>query len=337
MGHRPTDSDTGDSADDGVIGEIAGAETDQPASEETSEGGSLSRWRRRRIIIGCLLAVLGAFLGGAAAVLVGRGQAERPADEEVVTAEGIPLNRLTFSPTPERPRETPDIIAAETEFIYCFYELGGVPRDAQLAAQWSHDGEELGEVELHNHQRDAEVDHARGRFELRHPPEDGRIGFRSGVYELELSAVEFPEVVAVASFVVLPRAARILQGGGDPEGPPVIRSLRTAHDVSDEGEPIGAATSFRPDVGRIYAVFEYEGIMPGAVVTARWHYAATEIERARSEISIPSPRGTARTWLATGRSDLLPPGSYRVAIHLGDEEEALASVGFTVDESAPRN
>ena len=339
MDDRPTDEGAEDSTDDQVIGEIEGA--DDVTSPPSRHAGDDSRQRRRRsIVIGCLLALLGGILGGAVALFIGaRGADDRPQDQvEVASADAIPMNRLLFSAAPQRPTVTPDIIPAETEIVYCHYELGRLPADAQLEGSWWRDGEALEELPVHNLQRDPDTDHAKGRFELRSPPEDGSIGFRSGVYEVELSAIGHSEVTARGSFVVLPRAAQILQGGGEPEGPPVIRSLRTARDVGEEGEPIGAATQFPTDVGRVVAIFEYHGIAPGSVFTGRWYIADTEIEPARSELAIPAASGWAEVWLATGETDELPPGPYRVAIHLGDDDEALASIGFTIaDETGQSN
>lgn len=331
MDDRPQDDNEIDEAgDEGIIGEIEAVEAGEPAREERPDRAP-GRWRRRSIVIGCLLALLGGIIGGGVAVIVGLGPVDEPEHAAEVAPDTIPANRLIFSPTPHRPTATPDIIAAETELVYCFYEMGRLPAGAELVGEWWLDGEPLGDLPVQNLQRDEEVEHARGRFELRSPPEDGSIGFRPGIYEVEVTSPHHPEVSARASFVVLPRAARILQGGGEPEGPPVIRSLRTARDVTDDGEPIDATTVFPPNVGRIYAVFEYGGITPGAVLTARWHIADTEIERARSEVAIPAARGWAQVSLTTGPSDLLPPGPYRVSIHLGDETDPLASVGFNIE------
>ncbi len=334
MDEQPkNDERNGPTADDGIIGGIDPVD----AGDEASGAERVRRpglWRRRTIVVGCLLAILGLLLGGGIALMIGRQTAEAP--RERIDSDPEPaatVNRLIFSPAPDRPEATPDIIPAETAAVYCFFELGRLPADAELEAQWWGDGEALGDLPLEDLQREQDVHHASGRFTLRSPAETEGT-FAPGIYEVEVRGVHQVEVSVRSSFVVLPQGARILQGGGEPEGPPVIRSLRTATDVTEEGEPVGAATDFPPDVGRICAVFEYRGITPGAVLTARWHLGDMEIERARTEIAIPDSSGWAEVWLSTGEADRLPPGPYQVAIHLGDEAEPLASVGFTISSDA---
>lgn len=332
--------------DAGILGEIEGGEP----QEETPEAEGRRPRRRRSRMIGCLLAVLGALAGGGLALWISRGAIlDTPADDEQVVAPAeeaveLPANRLVFSPTPERPDQTPDIISAETDVIYCFYDMGRLPADAPLSGSWSLEGEPLGELALDQHQRDEDADHARGRFVIYPPTEpeaesgaardaaetapDAPSGFPPGIYEVELTSPEYPEVTAVASFVAVPRAAQVLQGGGEPEGPPVIRSLEIATGVTEAGEPVGQSTTFPVDVDRITAVFSYRGITPGAVLTVRWYAGDLELTRARTEVAVTAAEGWAEAWLEVGGDDTLPPGEYRVSVHLGDEDEPLARTGF---------
>jgi len=330
--------------DEGVLGEI---EPEQPEDDgQVAEPQPRARRRSRSRLIGCLLALLGALAGAGVGLWIA---SDRPADrpeppenEVLAPAEApdaLPENRIVFSPTPERPEATPDIISAETQVIYVFYELGRVPEDAPLTGTWSHEGDALGELELTGLRRDEGVDHARGRFEL-HPPateadgesaEGGAAGFPPGIYEVELTSPDYPDVTATGSFVALPRAAQVLAGGGEPEGPPAIRSLATATGVNEEGEPVGAASTFPSDVGRITTVFTYAGIAPGSVLTVRWFAGDDEIEAARTEIPINAAEGWAESWLETAEGETLPAGNYRVTVHLGDDEKPLASTGFSVE------
>ncbi len=349
--------DAADAPEDGVLGEIAPEEEAEPAPPDEEP----RRPRRRRSrTIGCMLALLGALAGAGLGVWFGRDALfnRQPAGNEGIVMpapepEGeTAANRLVFSPTPERPNETPEIISAETELIWCFYDLASLPADAPLTATWSHEGEPLGDFALVEHEAEPGADHARGRFAIHPPPTtvppateapanaaaaQPAAGFASGIYEVELTSPEYPDVVAEASFVALPRAAQILQGGGEPEGPPVIRSLQTATGVTEAGEPTGLSTTFPADVGRIMTVFGYAGIMPGSVVTVRWDFGDKEVTRARAEIAITSAEGRGEAWLETGGGDMLPAGEYRVSVHFGDEHEPLATTSFaiTAPDAAP--
>jgi hypothetical protein len=344
MDHQPHEDAESDEAsgseepsDTGVIGEIAGEE---PAGSQPS-AQLQRRSRRRSRLIGCLLALLGALLGGALAFWFSRDALiDRPAEQTAVAPADearLPANRLVFSPTAERPADTPEIISAEADTIYCFYDLGRLPADAALQATWAHEGRALGDLQLSDHQPDETADHARGRFII-HPPEtdDGPDGaaFAPGIYEVRVTSPDHPEVTAEGSFVALPRAAEILQGGGDPEGPPAIRSLQTAADVTDDGEPVDPASTFPADTRRITAVFTYEGIAPGSVLTIKWHTGDRELTRARGEIPITAANGRAEAWLDVGGEDSLPLGEYRVSVHLGDDPQPLATTGFEVVEAS---
>jgi hypothetical protein len=323
-------------APDGVIGEIQREEPREPEPAFTEPRHRKPRSR----MIGCLLALLGALAGAGLAVWYSRDTAQQPpvnAELAAPAAEGGPSARLLFSPTPERPDETPEIISSETEMIWVFYELPGIPATASLSGIWSHEDHELGELPLDQLEPEPAAQHATGRFVV-HPPEGdaASVGFPPGIYRVTLTSPDHPDLAVEASFVALPRAAQILQGGGEPEGPPAIRSLQTATGVSDAGEVVGATSVFAPDAGRILAVFSYEGIVPGSVLEVRWYIEETELTAAASEIAISAPRGRGEAWLETSPDERLPEGSYRVAVHLGDEAEPLATTGFAVSsEAAP--
>ncbi len=353
MTDQPPPDDTAAEADEdqGVIGEIPGADEGEPAPPPAGPG----RRRRRPWVVGCFLALLGVMLGAAVALLVARRPAQR---EEISTPPQGPAStrayetRLLFSPTPRRPERTPDIIPAESRVVYCFYELSRVPSDAPLSARWWHEGEELGPLELRDLERAPDADHALGRFSIYpptgggdeaaevEPPGGGQAesaapsGFATGVYEVELTSSEVPDVSARDSFMALPNAAKILAGGGEPAGPPVIRSLQTCAGVSEDGEPVDPAAAF-PGDGRIYVAFTYAGVTPGAVLTVRWWAGDTELTDARTEVAVSAEEGRGQAWLEVGEGQQLPPGDYRVSVHLGDEGEALAQTGFTVTAAPP--
>ncbi len=339
----PEDEDTGQESDQGIIGEIPPVEADEEEAGARDRPRPPGRRRRSRTI-GCVLALLGALLGAGVALVIGRGggnEGEPARGPDMAAPVDSYLTRLTFSATPERPEQTPEILPAEADVIYCFYELSRVSPDAPLSARWSYDGRDLGELPLRDHQPDRDAEHASGRFSIVPAESDegadvegdaeGGAGFPRGVYEVEMTSPSQPDVIAQASFVALPRAAKILQGGGEPEGPPLVRSLNTAMGVGEDGKPVGATTTFEADSGRIYAAFEYAGVPPGAVLTVRWHFADTELERARAELPVSAAEGRGQAWLEVGEGEELPAGEYRVSVHLGDEDEELATSGFTVE------
>lgn len=346
--------------EEGVIGAIPGPPegTEEPIEEPEEERPAP---RRRPWVLGCLLAILGVLLGGAVALLAGRGCGAESPDDSIIPLPrpGSYDTRLVFSAGPEEPTATPDIIPAETSVVFCFYRLNRVPPDAALTAKWWHDGEELGALELRDLRPDESAEHAAGRFTIyppklpapaaeapagarepagpaaTAPPGASTTVFPPGIYEVELTTPAQPDVVARGSFVALPRAAKILQGGGEPAGPPAVRSLTTAAGVGDDGKPIGPTAIFPPSVDRVYAVFEYAGVPPGAVLTARWFIEGTELVAARTEIPVTAERGTARAWLEVGGGANLPDAQYQVRVYLGDEDDPLASSGFRISASAP--
>jgi len=348
----PDDSSAEPEEDEGVIGEIPASDAGEPAEAPPAE----PRRRRRPWVVGCFLALLGVVLGATVALVVARRPAER---EEISTPPQAPApteaydTRLLFSPTSERPERTPDVIPAESAVVYCFYELSRVAPDAPLSARWWHEGEELGPLELRDLERTPDASHALGRFSIYPPagaggdapaeavevesPADAQeasapaAGFATGVYEVELTSSDVPDVSARDSFMALPNAAKILAGGGEPAGPPVVRSLQTSRGASEDGEPVDPSTTF-PGDGRIYVVFTYAGVTPGAVLTVRWWAGETELSDARTEVAVTAEEGRGQAWLEVGEGQQLPPGDYRVTVHLGDEEEALAQTGFTVTE-----
>ncbi len=327
---RPND------ADEGVIGEIVPAAEDVKPEAPAEERGPRGR-RRRSVAIGCLLALLGVLAGGGVALWLSRRGGERAAPDaaEVGPVPEQLVSRVVFSPTPQKPATTPEIIPAETDVVYCFYELSRVPAHAPLEARWWHRDRSLGDLALRDHRREPDATHAAGRFAI-YAPDGGpeRNGFAAGVYVVELSSPARPDLSVRATFMALPRAAKILQGGGEPEGPPAIRSLQTAAGVADDGRAVEPRSSFASDAERICAVFEYDGVPPGAVLTVRWYAGASEIERARAELPVSEAKGFGQAWLEVGEGGPLPPMQYRVSVHLGDEPEPLASTGFRIEESA---
>ncbi|MGM0493626.1 MAG: hypothetical protein ACQER1_11780 [Armatimonadota bacterium] len=336
---RAEDPQTDDAeTEDGVLGEIS---PEEPEERPPAEEAPRPRRRQRSRMIGCLLALLGALAGGGVAWWVsydGGGNQDASSSQETVHSEEAASARLVFAPTPARPDETPEIISAETSVIYCFYELGGVPADAPLSAEWSHDGEFLGELPLSDHRPADDVEHARGHFTV-HPPADRNVSdgdeddvpsFPPGIYEVQLTSPDYPDITAAGSFVALPRAARVLQGGGDVDGPPLIRSLQTATGVTEDGQPVDRMSAFPPDTDRITAVFSYSGVPAGSVLTVRWYADDREITDARSDIPVNAAEGWAEAWLETDPDQTLPPGEYRVSVHLGDDDEPLGSTGFLV-------
>ncbi|MGC9316604.1 MAG: hypothetical protein ACP5KN_01040 [Armatimonadota bacterium] len=343
---RESPEETGnEERDEKVVGEIRGEE---PQTEPRPEAPRPGRRpiRGRSVAIGCLLAILGALVGGGVAYVVSQRGADEPDQApagELPPVEGEVENRVLFSPTPRRPEHTPDIIPSETGEIFCFYELVGAPADAEVVARWWHEGAPLGGLPLRDHQRTEGSDGAAGRFTIIPPAsvqergetdgETGQAAFPPGIYEVEVTSAGDPHASARGSFVALPQAAKILAGGGEPEGPPVIRSLRLAADVSDDGSPIRPASEFGPDVGRIHAVFRYAGVVSGSVFIVRWYCEGTELEDARTELAVTAAEGWTNAWLDVQDGEL-PEGRYRVAVHLGEEPEPLASVGFTVTSAS---
>lgn len=344
MNDQPRQDNEKQQRDEQVIGEI-GADEARPELEPEAPSPRRRSLRRRSVAIGCLLAILGALLGAGVAYVVsqreGQEPPERPAAE--LAPVGEVENRVLFSPTPQRPAHTPDLIPAETAEIFCFYELAGTSPEAEVESRWWHEGEPLGDLPLRDHQRTGESERAAGRFTIippgaeHEPGERGtdadQASFPPGIYEVELTSPGHPDAWARGSFVALPETAKILAGGGEPHGPPVIRSLQLAADVSDDGSPIRPAFEFQSSVRRIHAVFRYDGVVPGSVFIVRWYCQGTELEDARTELAVTAARGWTNAWLDAAGGEL-PQGRYRVAVHLGDEPEPLASAGFKVTSGA---
>jgi len=275
---------------------------------------------------------------------------------------------MVFSPTPERPEHTPEIITAESPVIYCFYEHSRLPADAVLRARWWHEGKDLGELPLRDHQRGpqpaasavpaagaagpdaapltaadaspppAAPTHAVGRFSIYPPPGQGTSkAFAPGIYEVELTPVGREDLAWRASFVLLPRAAKILQGGGPPDAPLLITDLQVAPQAGDDGRPINPTTTFPADIRRIYVCFRYQGMTPGGSLTVRWHFGYLELPRLREELPISTSQGWATAWMERTGAEPFVPGGYRVTVHLGDDERPLAALGFTIQPaSAPQ-
>lgn len=330
----PDDRDDHD--DDGVIGSIAPAE-DTTDADGASAAPSPVRRRRRGPLTTLALAVLGGLAGAALAVLWGMGVFDRGGEKsEVAPPEPPPIveaghhaERVLFSPDPERPDATPDIITAESPQVYCFYEHTRLPADAKLRARWWFAGKELGELELLDQVSDEGGEdvssHLLGRFTI--PAPEG--GFQAGVYEVALSCAE-GGVTWRGSFLALPRAAKVLEGGGPPDAPVRIVDLQTALGAAEDGSPLDVASEFAADTPRIHACFQYEGMAPGAVLVVRWHFQGRELSAARSELTVAASNGWGDAWLERGGEASFARGEYRVTVHLGEEERSLASVGFVV-------
>ncbi len=335
------------SADDGVIGKIA--PTDGAPPPQTPDESSQRGRRGRPLATTLLLAGLGALLGALLAILwslgiIGGGD---PADTAPVVVDerppvldvsaGDPTERILFAPVPERPDVTPDIITAESPTVYCFYEHSRLPADVSLTAHWFHEGSELGELELRDLKTGAaamaddgpDPTHAAGRFAI--PAPEG--GFASGVYEVELSAPDHGELTWRGSFFALPRAAKILEGGGETDEPLVITALATALEVNDDGSPTDPVNEFAAEAPRIYACFRYTGMAAGGSLTVRWYGGDVELESARSELPVATADGWGQAWLDRP-GDEFPVGDCRVTVHLGEDDQALASVGFSIVDVA---
>ncbi len=334
--------------DPGILGEIARAAEAAEAATEADQRDDRERRRGARrprsIVLGCILAVLGVLLGAGIALLVSRSGGEEP-DRTRTSAPPAVVDgrsRLVFATTPERPPETPDIIPVTTDHVYCFYELAGAAPDAPLAARWWHDGAPLGSLPLRDHQPDPDAEYATGRFAIA-PPErpageetsqTPAGNFPPGLYEVEVAVRDRPDIAVRESFMALPGAAKILSGGGEPEGPPVVRELHFATELDDEGQPVDPRSTFPPTVDRIYVAFRYAGVPPGAALTVRWWGPSGESEIASREIAVTSSEGWANAWLDAEGGDL-PAVDYRVTVHLGSETDPIASAGFSVTEDAP--
>ena len=322
-----------DDRDDDVIGSIPPAE-DVPRAPSPVEPPSRDRKRRRSPGVTAGLMVLGGLVGAALAVLWGTGVFDRASeDSDVLPPEPPPVveaanhvERVLFSPDPERPEVTPDIITAESPLVHCFYEHTRLPADAKLRARWWLAGEELGELELLDQvSSEDSPDHLLGRFTI--PAPEG--GFEAGVYEVALACAE-GGVTWRGSFLALPRAAKVLEGGGPPDAPVRITDLQTALGSAEDGSPLDVASEFAADASRVHACFRYEGMSPGGVFVVRWHFEERELTAARAELTVAASSGWGDAWLERGGEGLFARGEYRVTVHLGEEERPLASVGFVV-------
>jgi hypothetical protein len=327
---RPTD----DQPDEPVIGRIEppGDDGDQAEPERPERP---RRRRRRSLAIGCWLALLGGLLGGGIALRLGTGREEPPPETSAPTrAHAEYVAELIFSAAIKRPDKTPDILPAEAEAVYCFYEFSRLAPDAKLKGKWWREGKLIGELSPETHQL-ADKEHAAGWFAIPRPageaPSEQEAAFAAGIYEVEVTSPADPGFSVRASFVMLPRAAKILAGGGEPDRPLQIRDLQTASAVTDDGKPSEVRRSFPPDADRIYACFSYAGMPPGSTLSARWHYEGIELASARAEWAVQGSEGRGHAWLDPGEDQRLPEGGYHVTLHLGDDPEPLASLGFRVE------
>ncbi len=329
----PDDRDNHD--DDDVIGSIPPAE-EAPAAAASSEPPPRDGKRRRSPGATAALMVLGGVVGAALAVLWGMGVFDRspeapdqsPPEPPPVAADTGHAERVLFSPTPERPETTPEIITAESPLVYCFYEHTRLPADAKLRVRWWLAGKELGEIQLLDQMADEDSpDHLRGRFMIL-PPDSGT-EFASGVYEVALACAE-GGVTWRGSFLALPRAAKVLEGGGPPDAPVRIADLQTALGAAEDGSPLDVTSEVSADASRIHACFQYQGMSPAGVLVVRWHFQERELTAARSELTVAASSGWGDTWLERGGDGQFARGEYRVTVHLGEDERAIASVGFEV-------
>jgi hypothetical protein len=165
----------------------------------------------------------------------------------------------------------------------------------------------------------------RGRFTI--PAPEG--GFEAGVYEVALSCAE-GGVTWRGSFLALPRAAKVLEGGGPPDAPVRITDLQTALGAAEDGSPVDVVSELSADAARVHACFRYEGMSPGGVLVVRWDFEERELTAARAELTVAASSGWGDAWLERGGEGLFACGEYRVTVHLGEEERPLASVGFVV-------
>jgi len=69
---------------------------------------------------------------------------------------------------------------------------------------------------------------------------------------------------------------------------------------------------------------------PGGALVVRWDFQGRELTAARSELTVAASSGWGDAWLERGGEGQFARGEYRVTVHLGEEERALASVGFVV-------
>ncbi|GAB4370707.1 MAG: DUF2914 domain-containing protein [Deltaproteobacteria bacterium] len=96
-----------------------------------------------------------------------------------------------------------------------------------------------------------------------------------------------------------------------------------------ERTPEGTATTFPPEVGRIYAFTRVVGMESPGTVTHRWVYGGDTVAEVSLEVNSPS----WRTWSS---KEILPEqtGEWKVEI-LDGAGNVLATLPFTVGAAAP--
>lgn len=230
-------------------------------------------------------------------------------------------DRFIFSPTPDFPSASPDLLASRLPAVYFFYDLPRLNVSAPPKITWSRDGHSLGSVPpssittgLAGPQTATVV--------LR--PPDGAL--KPGIYEVELA---FPTVHLAASFVAADDAAAIMAQPTPRDAELKISEAATASAIDRTGRPVGARTSFS-GAERIYLAFHFTQAEPSSAVIIHWYAGGIELTEARREVVLPSSEGWAHGWLQALPGSPLPPHEYRATVSLSADSKEIAAVQFIV-------
>ncbi len=128
-------------------------------------------------------------------------------------------------------------------------------------------------------------------------------------------------IAALVSMLALLAAAGIARAAVSVEDAAVCTAVT-------EKSPVGTATNFPPEVGRIYAFTRVVGMETPGAVTHRWVYEGTTV----AEVNLPVNGPSWRTWSS---KEVLPhqAGGWKVEILDGDGN-VLSVLEFTVGAAA---
>lgn len=289
------------------------------APPQITDPSGLRKGRLRpRVVLA--LGLLGLLLGA----LLAQGYYGKPSPALSISLEALQTTllpqaeeKLLFSPTPQEPTTTPDLLPATAQVIYGFYSVPGVTAVGAPTFTLFRNGKPLA---LHPVPEVLVAGAGEGHFALRLAQ-----GFTPAVYEVQL---QFPETRLAASFVTAHGADAIITQQAPKDATAVINNPVIAAGVSRDGRAVGVGKRFAA-TQRLYLVFEYKQAEPGSTIQVRWHGEKELITSATREILLPAAQGRAHAWLQAP-SPGLPPGRYRAAVNMTADPHELASAEFTV-------
>jgi hypothetical protein len=213
---------------------------------------------------------------------------------------------VVFSTSPQRPNRTPVLLPAETNAIYCFFQLVQAPA-GDLSVRWSLGGQDLGPL-----QAPTQVQRSGGTIsgQLTLSPPGRQPQFAPGIYVVDflLGGQPFHQ----ASFVAARQAAMILASKPLPTSEVRVANPMTVAQVGPDGWPVTLAEQFRP-TDKIWVWFGYVNGAPGTAFTVSWYCGRTLIPQATTQVPMQAESGWGLGWIQPQQGQL-PAGGYEAVI-----------------------